>query len=135
MSKVLENRKSSFALATKKEIELTHLLSLAYHHLYKCCGACYSQQTASNGDYFKRGEDLLCEDLCYSDFLKVQLKLQSGSEIAQIVDEKEACIADCFKARKGNTDSIYCIERCNETTNARLKKVVARVGQGIEEIV
>lgn len=30
MSKVLESRKSSFALATKKEIELTHLLSLAY---------------------------------------------------------------------------------------------------------
>jgi hypothetical protein len=30
MSKVLENRKSSFALATKKEIELTYLLSLTY---------------------------------------------------------------------------------------------------------
>ena len=30
MSKVLENRKSSFSLASKKEIELTHLLSLAY---------------------------------------------------------------------------------------------------------
>lgn len=30
MSKVLENRKSSFSLAAKKEIELTHLLSLAY---------------------------------------------------------------------------------------------------------
>jgi hypothetical protein len=30
MSRVLENRKSSFALATKKETELTHLVSLAY---------------------------------------------------------------------------------------------------------
>jgi hypothetical protein len=30
MSKVLESRKSSFSLATKKEIELSHLLSLAY---------------------------------------------------------------------------------------------------------
>lgn len=30
MSKVLENRKSSFALATKKEIELTHLISIAF---------------------------------------------------------------------------------------------------------
>lgn len=34
MSKVLENRKSSFALATKKEIELTHLLSIAYVIIY-----------------------------------------------------------------------------------------------------
>ena len=30
MSKVLENRKSSYALATKKEIELTHIVSIAY---------------------------------------------------------------------------------------------------------
>ena len=30
MSKVLENRKSSFALATKKEVELTHIISIAY---------------------------------------------------------------------------------------------------------
>lgn len=42
MSRVLDSRKSSFALATKKEIEVTHLLSLAYvsltrpssHHVY-----------------------------------------------------------------------------------------------------
>lgn len=30
MSKVLTNRKSSFALATKKEVELTHIISIAY---------------------------------------------------------------------------------------------------------
>lgn len=38
-------------------------------------------------------------------------------------------------ARKGNTDSIYCIERCNENTNARLKKLVAQFGQALESIV
>ncbi len=70
----------------------------------------------------------MCEDRCYSDFVRLQLNLRSGSELQGIVDEKETCIADCFKARKGNTDSIYCIEKCNETTNARLKKVVAAVG-------
>lgn len=45
MSKVLENRKSAFALATKKEIEITHLMSLAYHNLYKCSFACYQPTT------------------------------------------------------------------------------------------
>jgi hypothetical protein len=30
MSKVLESRKSSFALANKKEIEVTYLLSLTF---------------------------------------------------------------------------------------------------------
>ena len=45
MSKVLENRKSAFVLATKKEIEITHLMSLAYHNLYKCSFACYHPTT------------------------------------------------------------------------------------------
>lgn len=52
-----------------------------------------------------------------------------------MLDEKEDCISDCFKARKGNTDSLFCIEKCNEGFNQRLKKVLIRVGQQMEEIV
>jgi len=107
----------------------------------------------------------MCEDRCYSDFLGLQQVLHNGSlqsinlqpkkkegpknqlaslkevdservsEIESIIDEKEECIAGCFKARKGNTDSIYCIERCNEATNARLKKLVAVFGQALESMV
>jgi hypothetical protein len=40
MSKVLENRKSSFSLAAKKEIELTHLLSLAYVITFNSLNLC-----------------------------------------------------------------------------------------------
>lgn len=50
MSKALENRKSSFMLTTKKERELTHLLSLAYHNLYKCSHACYQP---TNETYYR----------------------------------------------------------------------------------
>ena len=84
MSKVLENRKSSFSLASKKEIELTHLLSLAYvrqiknkflkHNLYKCSFSCY---TPSSEAYYRSSLDLACEYVCYLDFLKVQKALAS----------------------------------------------------------
>lgn len=76
MSKVLENRKSAFALATKKEIEITHLMSLAYHNLYKCSYACYQPTTES---YYRQSLDLMCEDRCYSDFLGLQQVLHNGS--------------------------------------------------------
>lgn len=90
MSKVLENRKSSFSLAAKKEIELTHLLSLAYvkakreinlylqHNLYKCSFACYAP---SNEAYYRNSLDIACEDVCYLDFLKVQKALASSSDL------------------------------------------------------
>lgn len=89
MSKVLENRKSSFSLAAKKEIELTHLLSLAYvcntslvtllqHNLYKCTFACH---TPSNEAYYRNSLDIACEDVCYLDFLKVQKALASSSDL------------------------------------------------------
>jgi hypothetical protein len=52
-----------------------------------------------------------------------------------MIDDKEDCIVDCFKARKGNTDSLYCIEKCNEAFNARLKKVVANVSQTLDSII
>ena len=29
-------------------------------------------------------------------------------------DEKETCLANCFKPVKGTTESTYCIEKCNE---------------------
>jgi hypothetical protein len=67
-------------------------------------------------------------------FLKVQNSVRAGSEVQGMLDEKEECMAECFKARKGSTDSVYCIERCNETFNARLKKVVANVSQTFESL-
>ena len=42
----------------------------------------------------------------------------------EIIDEREECITHCFKARKGSTDSVYCIEKCNESFNARLDKTL-----------
>ncbi len=45
-----------------------------------------------------------------------------------MIDEREECMTDCFKGRKGTTDSVYCMERCNETFNSRLKKVVLNIG-------
>ena len=78
---------------------------------------------------------MVCEDRCYSDFLKVQLSMKPGSELQGIIDDREECMTDCFKARKGNTDSVYCIERCNETFNARLKKVVVNVSHTLENII
>ena len=65
----------------------------------------------------------------------MEVESERVSEIESIIDEKEECIAGCFKARKGNTDSIYCIERCNEATNSRLKKLVAVFGQALESMV
>lgn len=143
MSKVIENRKSSFSLATKKEIELTHILSITYvkyhnltnisqHNLYKCCFSCYEP---ANQEYYKKGEDLTCEDRCYSDFLKVQSSMKVGSELQGTIDDREDCMTDCFKGRKGSTDSIYCIEKCNETFNARLKKTVAEVSHTLDSIL
>jgi len=52
-----------------------------------------------------------------------------------MIDEKEECMTDCFKGNKGSTDSVYCIEKCNETFNNRLKKVVLNVAQTIDSIV
>jgi len=78
---------------------------------------------------------LACEDRCYTDFVKVQKSMQTGSELTGMIDDKEDCIVDCFKARKGNTDSLYCIEKCNEAFNARLKKIVANVSQTLDSII
>lgn len=69
------------------------------------------------------------------DFLKVQESVKGTSELTGIIDDREECMTDCFKARKGNTESIYCIEKCNETFNSRLKKVVANVSQSLESIL
>ncbi|TNV85738.1 hypothetical protein FGO68_gene4005 [Halteria grandinella] len=132
MAKVLENRKSTFSLSTKKEIELTHIVGLAYNHLYKCSFACYLNKDEA---YYRKGGDLVCEDGCYSDFIKVQMQLKGASEIQPMVDERESCMTECFKAVKGNTESIYCIERCNESFNNRLKKILAGVTQTMEAII
>lgn len=61
--------------------------------------------------------------------------MKSGSELAPMIDDREGCMSECFKAVKGNTESIYCIERCNETFNARLKKVVAGVAQSLDGVL
>lgn len=61
--------------------------------------------------------------------------MKASSELQGMIDEKEGCMTDCFKSRKGNTDSIYCIEKCNESFNSRLKKVVVNVAHTFESIV
>jgi hypothetical protein len=33
------------------------------------------------------------------------------------MDEKENCLGTCFKPIKGNTEGIFCIEKCNEAFN------------------
>ena len=33
----------------------------------------------------------------------------------QIIDEREKCMAGSFLPKKGTTDSIYTIEKCNQT--------------------
>ncbi len=142
MSKVLENRRSNFTLASKKEQELTHLLNLAYHNLYKCNFSCFQP---TNEAYYRQSLDVICEDRCYADFLGLQKilhgyqnresKTQGVSELESIIDDKEECIATCFFGRKGIADGIYCIERCNEQMNSRMKKLVAEFGQALEAIV
>jgi len=59
--------------------------------------------------------------MCYSDFVKI-VEALNLKEIANSVDEREECMTSCFIARRGSTDSEYCIERCNETFNNSLKK-------------
>lgn len=74
----------------------------------------------------------MCEDRCYSGFIQAQTSLKANSELRGIVDDREECMTECFKPKKGGTESVYCIEVCNETFNARLKKVVASLSQAIE---
>ena len=68
MSKVLQNRRSSFAQATQKETELTHIVSLANHFLYSCSKDCYATTLES---YYRDGKDLECENNCYTMFVKL----------------------------------------------------------------
>jgi hypothetical protein len=52
-----------------------------------------------------------------------------------MIDEREDCNADCFKARKGTTDSVYCIEKCNETFNMRLEKTLMNTTNEFKNIL
>ena len=74
MSKALESRTSAFAIATQREVKLTHYAALAYHTLYKCQFDCTSYQGKDQEAYFRNSIDLKCEDSCFKDFLNIQLK-------------------------------------------------------------
>lgn len=63
--------------------------------------------------YFRNSLDLKCESACYTDHFKISNKGFNQVQIGQVSDEKEACMTDCFIARKGTTDSQLCMEKCN----------------------
>ena len=77
---------------------------------------------------------MICEDKCYLDFVKVQKSL-NPRELTEIIDEKEDCITNCFKAKKGSTDSLLCIEKCNETFNMRLEQTLFRASSTFKEVL
>ena len=52
-----------------------------------------------------------------------------------IMDEKEECLTDCFIARKGTTDAEYCIERCNESFNQKLSKVLMNTSNIMASVI
>lgn len=54
-------------------------------------------------------------------------------ELQDMLDEKEECLTDCFKARKGTTDSSLCIEKCNETFNMRLEKTLVNTASELSK--
>ena len=110
MQKALESRRSAFAQSTQKEIELSHLEAQAYHALYKCSQKCYEPLEKS---YYEKKLDLACESNCHGDFAKLFTKGFRPSIIKRAIDEKEACMTDCFIPRKGNTDQVYCMEKCS----------------------
>ena len=56
-------------------------------------------------------------------------------ELNDVVDEKEECLTTCFKGRKGTTDSIYCIEKCNETFNMRLEKTLMNTSNELKSVL
>ena len=72
--------------------------------------------------------------MCYKDFLRVQ-KAMNPKELNEMIDEKEECLTDCFKPRKGTTESVYCVEKCNETFNMRLEKTVLNVRDAMKDIM
>jgi len=68
-------------------------------------------------------EDLKCENRC-----QTQLERMVGAidkqEIKASIGDNEACHAKCLIPRKGATDQIMCIEKCNTALNSRLTKVL-----------
>ena len=69
---------------------------------------------------------MACEEMCYRDFTRVVDGLDLR-EVARAVGEREECMTGCFIARRGSTDSEYCIEKCNEAFNNSVQKTLAKV--------
>ena len=79
--------------------------------------------------------DISCEDSCFRDFIKIQNEGVQPRDLKSGLDEREACMAECFMPKRGNTDQVYCIERCNEGFDARIKKVLKRTSDVMQALI
>lgn len=94
---------------------------------------CYESKEKN---YYEQNMDIVCEDNCYKDFVKIHQPAGLNSkEIIEIHDEREECLTECFIARKGSTDAEYCIEKCNETFNQRMSKVLITTSNILASII
>ena len=122
-STVLKSRKSSYAQATEKEIELSHMEAQAYHILYRCQQSCYR---SSDSEYYAQLKDLDCDNRCLAQFTKTQRLGSQPTVLSQIAHRKESCMTGCFQAKKGTTDQQYCIEKCGTDYDSDLAKIISQ---------
>ncbi len=56
-------------------------------------------------------------------------------ELNEMLDEKEEGIASCFKAVRGNQDSLLCMEKVNQVFNRRLEHTFLATTQTFKQML
>ena len=131
----MDSRRSAYAQSQTQETELSYLRNLqqvsvplevslpGQNLLHDCIVKCMLPPKGEEEKFFRNSLDLLCEDRCFADQLKLRKQARLAKE-EDAVDARERCMADCFIARRGNADNVLCIEKCNMRYSEALGGVI-----------